>query len=117
MLIGLSGEEKDVLHDGCFDNQTIIQSKLLSSSLNCAVIKNESTTELQAEKKNRRQVSRMLPITISLSQSRRAGKVRNRVTREEGRRGNDWEGDDVALKAGGADELFICVPTLGLMKA
>ena len=75
-------------------------------------------TELQVEKKKRRQVSRMLPITNSLSQSRRAGKVRKRVTREEGRRGSDWEGDDVALKAGGADgELFnICAPTLGLMR-
>jgi len=58
----------------------------------------------------------MLPITSSLSQSRRAGKVRKRVTREEGRRESDWEGEDVALKAGGADELFICGARLGLMR-
>jgi len=47
-----------------------------------------------------------------LSQSRRAGKVSRREIREEGR-DNDW--GVVVLKAGEADELLICVPTVGLM--
>jgi hypothetical protein len=50
-----------------------------------------------------------------LSQSRRAGKVSRREIREEGR-DKDWGVVGVVvLKAGEADELLICMPTVGLM--
>ena len=82
--MGYETDKKDVLQEGCLDNQTSIRLKLLSFSLNCAVIKTDFTMELQMEQENWRQVSRMLPNIISLSQSHSADKVRRREIREVG---------------------------------
>lgn len=62
----------DLLHEGCLDNQSIIQSKLGSSSLNCAVMKNELIADCQRVDANRRHVSSIPPSTKSFNQSRKA---------------------------------------------
>jgi len=46
-------------------------------------MKHESMTVLQRENTNRRQVSRKLPMTMSLSQSRRAVKENRRPTKDD----------------------------------